>query len=68
VAPELVEPDELEPHAATAAATVIVAATVERLEVILVMAQVVAGDRSHQCNTAALTCRDAFPGRAVMAL
>jgi hypothetical protein len=46
---------ELEPQAAITVATVIAAATLGRLEVVLNMAQVVPGGQSHQCNTRALT-------------
>ena len=53
--PELDELDELEPQAAITVAAAIAAAAIGRLEVVLNMTQVVAGCRSHECNTPALT-------------
>jgi D-serine deaminase-like pyridoxal phosphate-dependent protein len=47
------ELDELEPHAAIDVAAASVAAAVMRFEVVLDMPQVIAGGRSHECNTPA---------------
>ena len=56
--PELGGLDELgdvDPHAAITVARAIAAETTGRLEVVLNMTHVVAGWRSHECNTPALT-------------